>query len=268
MPFTTATGATYDSGEFARHLDDALLAADAAGFEARRQKARDSGLRRGLGISTYVEACGGGPPEWSTVSVNNDGRLTVLIGNQSNGQGHETAYTQLIAEQLGFDPSMISIVQGDSDLIARGNGTGGSRALPVGGVAVADAATKVSEKARLRAAELMEAADADVAFEEGRFTVVGTDKSMSLAEVAAESPDVEAFREDGRFQPAESTYPNGTHVAEVEIDPATGVSRIVSYVVVDDFGRVMNPMLVQGQVHGGIAPGHRPGVAGTNRVRS
>ena len=255
MPYKTATGLVYDSGAFQKNVDDALAVADWDGIPSRKAAARGKGRLRGIGLATYVEACGGGGPEWATIEVAKDGAVTILIGNQSNGQGHETAYKQIVADHLGVAPDAISMIQGDSERVARGNGTGGSRSIPVGGVAVADAATKVQEKARVRAADLMEAAVADVAYADGQFTIVGTDRSMTLAQIAARSPDPLAFNEDGSFKPPASTYPNGAHVCEVEIDPDTGVVDVVRYTVVDDFGKVLNPLLVAGQVHGGVAQG-------------
>ncbi|MCB9946248.1 MAG: xanthine dehydrogenase family protein molybdopterin-binding subunit [Rhodospirillaceae bacterium] len=253
MPYKTATGLVYDSGDFARNLDDAVAAADLAGAPARKATARAAGKLCGIGISTYVEACASGAPETAVVRVDRDGHVTVLIGTQTNGQGHETAYKQIIAEHLGVDSDAITIVQGDSDRIATGGGTGGSRSIPVGGASLADAALKVQAKARIAAADVMEAAPADVTFEDGRFRIVGTDRSVTLAEIAVHSDAATAFDETADFQPTASTFPNGAHICEIEVDLDTGRPQIVRYTVVDDVGRVMNPLLVEGQVHGGIA---------------
>ena len=255
MPYRTATGLTYDSGDFARNLDDALRLADWDGIGARRREAHARGRLRGIGLATYVEACAGGPRERAKVTVDRAGRVTVLIGTQTNGQGHETAYKQIVAESLGVAPEAIDVIQGDSDRIATGGGTGGSRSIPVGGASIADAALKIQEKAKIRAGELLEAAARDIAFEDGLFTVVGTDRSLSLSAVAARSADETAFDEAGEFKPPRSTYPNGAHVCEVDIDVETGEPQIVRYTVVDDFGTVLNPLLLAGQVHGGVAQG-------------
>jgi carbon-monoxide dehydrogenase large subunit len=255
MPYRTATGAIYDSGEFARNLDDAVARADRPGLAARKREAARQGKLRGMGIATYVEACGGAPGEVARLQVEQSGRVTVFIGTQSNGQGHETAYKQIIGEHLGVGPDAIDIVQGDSRRVPTGNGTGGSRSVPIGGAAIQGGALKIQEKARLRAAEILEAAAVDVVFADGRFAVVGTDRSLGLAEIAAAGETPIAFDETNDFSPSEATYPNGAHVCEIEIDRETGIVEIVAYTVVDDFGRVMNPLLVAGQVHGGIGQG-------------
>ncbi|MCA8932703.1 MAG: xanthine dehydrogenase family protein molybdopterin-binding subunit [Rhodospirillaceae bacterium] len=255
MPYTTATGLVYDSGEFQRNVDDAVKLADWDGFAARRAAAADRGKLAGIGLATYVEACGGGGPEWATVRVARSGDITVTIGTQSNGQGHETAYKQLVAEQLGVAPDRITVVQGDTTIIARGSGTGGSRSIPVGGASVNVAALAVQDRAKALAADYMEAAVADIHYEEGRFSIVGTDRSMTLADIAQRSPTEVAMEEQGSFKPPAATFPNGAHVVEVEVDPETGGVEIVRYTVVDDFGRVLNPLMLAGQVHGGVAQG-------------
>lgn len=255
MPFRTALGQTFDSGEFERNMDDALALADIAGFEERRSAARRRGRLRGIGLSTYIEACAGGPAEAAHIVVARTGEITVYAGTQSNGQGHETAYQQIVATHLGVAPERVRVIQGDTASILTGTGTGGSRSIPVGGAAVDVAARQVLEKARLRAADLMEAAVADVEAKNGRFTIVGTDRSMSFEEVAAASEEAVAFDERGSFAPPSPTYPNGAHVCELEIDPETGTVEILAYSVVDDFGVVLNPLLLEGQVHGGIAQG-------------
>ncbi len=255
LPYRTATGLVYDSGDFQRNLDDALALADTEGFAARKAASRTAGKLRGLGIATYVEACAGFGSEAAVMRVDRSGGVTVLIGTQSNGQGHETAYQQIVAEHLGVPPERVTVVQGDTDLIATGGGTGGSRSVPIGGAAVGDAALRIQAKAKARAAELMEAAVADVEFVAGRFAIVGTDRSLDLGEIAATAAEDIAFDETGGFKPPASTFPNGAHLCEVEVDPETGGVAVVGYTVVDDFGRVMNPLLVEGQVHGGIGQG-------------
>ncbi|SMH59048.1 xanthine dehydrogenase family protein molybdopterin-binding subunit [Azospirillum agricola] len=263
MPYATPMGQVYDTGEFARNLEDGLILADMAGLPARKAEARARGRLRGAGLSTYIEACSGGGPEQATVQVGGDGRVVLLIGTQTNGQGHETAYKQILADRLGVPPEDVEVVQGDTDRVTWGAGTGGSRSVPVGGSALAEGAAKVVRSAIPVAADLLETAEIDIEFAEGRFTVAGTDRSVSLKEVAAKAAAARsgtdqtgiAFSERARWSPPASTFPNGCHVAEVEIDPDTGTVEVVRYSVVDDFGTVVNPMLVIGQVHGGVAQG-------------
>ena len=255
IPYHTVFDLDYDSGDFPAHLDKALKIAGADGFEQRRQEAAARGKLLGIGLSCYIEACSGGPPENAHVTVANTGKVTVIIGTQSNGQGHETAYKQFVAEALGTDFDNIEIVQGDSDIVLTGGGTGGSRSVPVGGAAIDEATGSIIEKALVKAADAMEAAAADIEVENGTFTIAGTDRSMTFTELAKQSQDEIAFQESGGFAPPANTYPNGTHIAELEIDPETGVVTITRFTVVDDFGRILNPLLVQGQVHGGIAQG-------------
>ncbi|MBI1209698.1 MAG: molybdopterin-dependent oxidoreductase [Azospirillum sp.] len=258
MPFETALGSTYDSGDFARTLDTALAAGDAAGFPDRRAAAKLRGRLRGLGLASYIESCAGGGPELATLEVGGDGKVTVLIGTQSNGQGHETAYKQIVASRLGVAPDDITVVQGDTDRIRWGSGTGGSRSVPVGGASLAESVRKVIERATPKAAELLEAAAVDVEFRDGSFAIAGTDRTVSLRAVAAAAAPKgggPAFSEESRWRPPANTYPNGTHLCEVEIDPETGGVKVVRYTVVDDFGVVINPALVAGQVHGGVVQG-------------
>ncbi|MBV9861090.1 MAG: xanthine dehydrogenase family protein molybdopterin-binding subunit [Alphaproteobacteria bacterium] len=263
MPYKTALGLTYDSGEFARNMDQALAAADRAGFAARRAQSRARGRYRGLGHAVYIEQSGFPPDEFAELRFDPSGTLTVLMGTQSSGQGHQTAYAQLVAERLGLAPDRIKVVQGDTAAIAFGRGTGGSRSLPVGGAALTHAADKLIAKGKRIAAHLFEAAEADVAFEDGVFAVAGTDRRLGIEEVARaafnpaqQAPGVEpGFAESGHFTPPSPTFPNGCHVCELEIDPDTGHIEILRYVVVDDFGVVINPLLLAGQVHGGIAQG-------------
>lgn len=262
MPFKTALGQTYDSGDFNQTLTEALRLADLEGFEARRAAAAAMGKLRGLGMSSYIEACAGGSPENARLVMDEAGKLTIFIGTQSNGQGHATAYGQLAADALGLDIADITMVQGDTDRVRTGGGTGGSRSVPVGGVAVAKAADALIEKGKRLAAHLLEAAAADVEFADGRFTIVGTDRAVGLKEVAAKAkagqvPDGETpeLDGDGRFKPPAATFPNGTHIVELEVDPDTGGVTLERYIVVDDFGAVVNPLMLAGQVHGGIAQG-------------
>jgi carbon-monoxide dehydrogenase large subunit len=263
MPHTTPLGLSYDSGDFARNLDDALAKADAAGFAARRDEARRRGRLRGLGHAVYIEQSGFPPDEFAEARFDPSGTLTLLMGTQSSGQGHQTAYAQLASEKLGLPLDKIRVLQGDTAAIGFGRGTGGSRSLPVGGAALAQAADKLIEKGRKIAAHMMEAAEADIAFADGVFAITGTDRGVTIEAVAraAFNPSQlpsglePGFAESGHFTPPAPTFPNGCHVCEVEIEPETGLIEIVRYLVVDDFGTVINPLLLAGQVHGGIAQG-------------
>jgi carbon-monoxide dehydrogenase large subunit len=263
MPYRTPMKLEYDVGAFAHTLDMALDRADWNGFVGRRQAARASGRLRGIGIAYYIEACGGMVPESAEVRVDADGRIEVLIGSQSNGQGHETALAQIVADRLGVAIERVRVVQGDTDLIATGNGTGGSRGLPVGGVVCAQATDTLIEKGRRIAGEVLETAVADIRFASGSFEVIGTDRRLTLAEVATAALDPRHLRQDETpglsacetFSPNLRTYPNGCHVCEVEIDPETGATQVLHYTVADDFGTVVNPLLLAGQIHGGVAQG-------------
>jgi carbon-monoxide dehydrogenase large subunit len=253
MPFKTGMRMVYDSGRFARHLDAALRLADRDGFAGRKAASARGNRLRGLGHAYYIEACGFGVGDAATVRIDRDGGATVLVGNQSNGQGHETAYSQIVADRLGIDIGMVRVLQGDTDVIARGTGTGGSRALAEGGVACQRATDGVIAKGKQIAADKLEAALADIEFSAGQFRVAGTDRTLTLAE-AAEAAE-SGLSADDQFKGEVPTFPNGCHVCEVEIDRDTGQLEIVRYTVVDDFGTVVNPLLLQGQVHGGIAQG-------------
>lgn len=263
MPFTSPLGETYDSGEFAALLDAALDQVDWADRAARKAAARERGRLLGIGLAYYVEGCAAPRPEGAHLRINPDGNAVVTIGTQSTGMGHETAYAQLVAETLGIDIGAVSVVQGDTDLVATGGGSTGSRSLAIGGVALLDAAGRVRERARLVAAHLLEAAPADLDFAEGVFTVTGTDRSVEFTAVARAAhdypnlpPDLEPqLAASGAWQPSAKTYPNGAHVCELEIDPETGAVRLQRYLIVDDFGVAVNPLLVAGQVHGGIVQG-------------
>jgi carbon-monoxide dehydrogenase large subunit len=263
MPYQTPLGLNYDSGEFARNMDQALAAADFAGFPGRRAESRARGRYRGLGHAVYIEQSGFPPDEFAELRFDPSGALTVLMGTQSSGQGHQTAYTQLAAERLGVAPEKIRVLQGDTAAISFGRGTGGSRSIPVGGAALTQAADKLIAKGRRIAAHLFEAAEADVEFADGEFAVAGTDRRIGIEEVARaafdparQAPGVEpGFDESGHFTPPQPTFPNGCHVCEVEIEPDSGHIDILRYLVVDDFGTVINPLLLAGQVQGGVAQG-------------
>ena len=261
MPFTTAFGGTYDSGEFGRNMAEARDIADMGGFDKRRDAARQRGKRRGIGIAYYIEACASPAlgPENATLRVEDDETVTLLIGTQASGQGHETCFAQLVAEGLGVPFDQINMRQGDTAEIAQGGGTGGSRSMVAGGAAVTRAVKDVIDNARAIAAELLEVSGGDIEFADGRFTVAGTDRWKSLFDVAAaarkRSGETNGLKGAGEYQPEAPTYPNGCHIVEVEIDPDTGAIKLVAYTVVDDFGKVINPLLIAGQVHGGIAQG-------------
>lgn len=254
FPYMTPTGRHYDVGEFEGHLDRACDNADWAGFQVRLDQAREAGRLRGIGLATYIEACAFSGSEPAHVQLNPDGSATIFIGTQSNGQGHATAYAQLVAEKLDLDLSRISVHQGDTDMLATGGGTGGSRSIPLGGVSAARAGEDLADKIRRIAAQELEASEADIELVNGEARIVGTDRSIDFAAVAQAAPpeDVRGF---GEFRQQEATYPNGTHICEVEIDPETGHTEVVRYTIVDDFGVTVNPVLLAGQVHGGVAQG-------------
>ena len=255
MPYRTAVGQNYDSGDFAAHLGRAQELAGWTGFKARLAQSKKAGRLRGIGLSTYVEACGSNGPETATVRIERDGSATVLIGSQSTGQGHATAYAQLVAEHLGLPPERVAVVQGDTDRIASGVGTGGSSSIPCGGASLDAAAKKLADNLKELAGEALEAGAGDLEIADGSVRVAGTDRAISFAALAQRPDAGDRLRAADAFTPPQPTYPNGTHIAEVEIDPATGETRIVNYVVVDDFGATLNPLLLAGQVHGGTAQG-------------
>jgi len=263
MPYKTAMGLNYDSGNFTKNMDDALKTADFAGFPARKAQAKARGMLRGFGIATYIEQCGGGFDEAAEIRFDSGGGATVIIGSQSSGQGHATAYAQLASDGLGIPFDRVRVHQGDTDVVGFGRGTGGSRSLPVGGVAVTMAVKRIIDKGKTIAAHRLEAAEADLEFADGFYTVSGTDKRIAMTEVAQAAfnplqlpPGLEpGLDEKSHFLPAAHTFPNGCHACEIEIDPETGATKILRYVVVDDFGNVVNPLLLAGQVHGGVGQG-------------
>jgi carbon-monoxide dehydrogenase large subunit len=255
MPYTTATGKAYDSGDFAAHLKRAQEIGEWAGFARRHAASKKSGRLRGIGIATYIEACGSNGPDTAHVRLDADGGVTVLAGTQSTGQGHATAYAQIVADHLALAPDRVRVSQGDTDEIATGTGTGGSSSIPCGGASVAGAAEKLADNLKQLAADALEAGVGDLEFADGLVRVVGTDRAVSFA-VLARRPDAAGrLATEHAFVPQAATYPNGTHLAEVEIDPETGACRLVNYVVVDDFGVSLNPLLLAGQVHGGTVQG-------------
>ena len=267
LPYDTGFVFTYDTGEFEVVMDKAVEAADRAGFSARQAAALEQGKLRGLGMACVIEIAGGPLPvpneESAAIHFESDGGVTVAMGTHSHGQGHETAFRQIASELLGLDFDQISIAYGDTDVVHHGKGTFGSRSISVGGVALQRAAEKIIDKAQRIAAHLLETAEADIRFDDGHFVVEGTDRSITLTDVAKAAYSAArlptgmeiGLAENAIVLPPGPTYPNGCHVCEVEIDRDTGVVEIVNYVVVDDCGRMLNPMMVKGQVHGGIAQG-------------
>ncbi len=276
-PYQTPVLVEYDSGNPRACLDRVVELADVAGFPARREASARAGKYRGLGFSTYVEACGlapsrlagqlgarGGLYESATVRVHPTGQVTVLIGTHNHGQGHETTFAQIVSDKLGVPFDQVDIVFGDTDKVQFGMGTYGSRSLVVGGAALSKASDKVILKARKIAAHLLEAAEQDIVYENGKASVTGTDRGKTFAEIAGAAyvphnypletlePGLE---EQAYYDPVNFTYPGGAHVAEVEIDPDTGVVTLAAYTAVDDVGTVINPMIVEGQIHGGIVQG-------------
>ena len=256
MPYKTPTARVYDTGDFAAHMTRAVEQADWKGFPARLKAAKKAGKLRGIGLGVYIEACGGGSPEPAYVTLEKDGSATVKIGTQSNGQGHETAYAQLVSQHLDLPLDKIRVKQGDTNDTPTGSGTGGSRSIPVGGAGVARAAELLAGNIKTLAAQALEAGTGDLEIVDGRVKIAGTDRSISYAEIAAlPGAKKEMLSTVAEFKPPEATYPNGTHSCEIEIDPETGESRIVNYVIVDDFGVTLNPTLLAGQIHGGAAQG-------------
>jgi len=277
FPYQTPMAVQYDSGDYPGCLDAALKASDYAGFETRRAASQKVDKLRGIGISTYIEACGIAPSavagalgaraglyEVGVVRVHPTGTITVLTGTHSHGQGHETTFAQIVADALGVPMESIEVVHGDTAMIPFGMGTYGSRSLAVGGSAILKAVDKIVAKSKKIAAHLLEAAEADIEFKDGKFSVAGTDRSKTLGEIALAAyvphnypiETVEpGLDETAYYDPKNFTFPAGTHICEVEIDPQTGSVTVVKFTAVDDVGRVINPMIVEGQVHGGVVQG-------------
>jgi aerobic carbon-monoxide dehydrogenase large subunit len=256
MPHRTVAEVTYDCGDFERNMADALALAKWDGFPARRRAAAARGLLRGIGISNCLEAGSFGPGQKAWVDVDANGFVTVLIGTQSSGQSHATVYSQIVAETLGIALQDVRIVQGDTDAVPGGDGTGGCRSMVIDGSALQVTLRAVIEKGRRFAAASLEAAEEDINFANGQYRVVGTDRVISFQAVAgAASAAGEALEAVESFQPPTNTFPNGCHICEVEVDPDTGATEVVSYIMVHDAGRILNPMIVEGQLHGGVAQG-------------
>ncbi len=252
LPYKTALGDTYDSGDFETVMRKGMEKADWKGFAARRAQSAAKGKWRGIGMATYVEKCSGGSPETIKAQFNDDATITLYTGNQTNGQGHETALSQIASAKLGIDMERIRIVQGDSDVVPEGF-TGGSRTIAINGAATIGVADKIIAKGKPLAANLLEASAADIEYNDGSFRIVGTDRSVSLFDVAKANKGV--LDDDFTRTPEADTYPNGCHICELEVDPDTGTLEILNYSVMDDFGRALNPLLLQGQIHGGVGQG-------------
>ncbi len=277
FPHQTPVILTYDAGDYNASLKKALELADYKGFAKRKRESARDGKLRGIGLSAYIEACGIAPSQavgslgagvglWESaeVRVNPTGSVEVLTGSHSHGQGHETTFAQLVSERLGIAIDNISIVHGDTDIVQFGMGTYGSRSGAVGMSAIVKALDKVEAKAKKVASHLLEAAEGDIVFKDGKFTVAGTDRSVAWGDVALNAYTAHKFsgqelepglKETSFYDPTNFTFPAGCHVCEVEVDPDTGHTEIVNWTAVDDFGVIVNPMIVEGQVHGGIAQG-------------
>ncbi len=277
FPYDTPVALTYDIGDYEATLDQAMQASDYAGYAARKAESAKNGKLRGRGLISYIEACGIAPSnvagalgaraglyEAATIRVNPTGSVSVLTGSHAHGQGHETTFAQVVSDMLGISYDSVDVIHGDTDKIPFGMGTYGSRSIAVGGAAIVGAVDKIINKGRRIAAHLMEASEADVVFENGEFKVMGTDKQVGFGDVALTAyvphnypletlePGLE---ETAFYDPKNFTYPAGCHICEVEIDPETGVVEIASFTAADDFGRIINPMVVEGQVHGGLVQG-------------
>jgi carbon-monoxide dehydrogenase large subunit len=277
FPYATPVGLTYDIGNYAAHLDKAMKLADVAGFKGRQAASKAKGKLRGLGYSCYIEACGLAPSniagalgaraglfEAGEVRVHPTGTVTVFTGSHSHGQGHETTFAQVVAGKLGIPVENVEIVHGDTGRVPFGMGTYGSRSLSVGGTAIVKAVDKIIAKGKKIAAHLLEAADTDIVFENGEFKVTGTDKKVAFGNVALTAYVPHNYpldklepglNENAFYDPTNFTYPSGSYVCEVEVDPETGKTRVDRFTAVDDFGNIVNPMIVEGQVHGGLCQG-------------
>jgi carbon-monoxide dehydrogenase large subunit len=277
FPYETPVGMSYDYADHEATLALALQKSEWAGFEARRADAAARGKLRGIGVSTYVEVAGGTPSkvigqqggrggraESAQVRVHPSGVVTVFSGSHSHGQGHETTFAQIVSKRLGVPLDQVRVVQGDTDQVPYGRGTAASRSLVIGGSAIVKAMDKVIHKGRKIAAHLLEASDSDISFEEGQFRVVGTDRALAFRDIAKAAYTLHDFPidklepgldETAFYDPFNWTFPSGCHICEVEVDPATGVVRLERVVAVDDVGEVINPMIVHGQIHGGLAQG-------------
>ncbi len=277
FPYQTPVALQYDVGDYPACMDKAQSLGDVAGFADRKAASEAKGLKRGIGYSSYIEACGIAPSniagalgaraglfECGEIRVHPTGSVTVFTGSHSHGQGHETSFAQVVAARLGLDPEQVDVVHGDTGRVPFGMGTYGSRSISVGGAAIMKALDKIETKAKKIAAHLLEASDTDIDFANGEFTVRGTDKKVAFGTVALTAYVPHNYpldklepglNETAFYDPTNFTFPAGTYICEVEIDPATGVTRVDKFTAVDDFGTIINPMIVEGQVHGGLAQG-------------
>ena len=263
MPYQTGLIFNYDSGDFPAVFEQSLALADYSAFETRRAEAATRGKLRGMGIAYAIEQAAAPIEEFAEIRFDDQGHCTILLGTLNQGQGHDVTFKQLINEQLGLPLEGITLMQGDTDVVQHGRGTFGSRSAGNGGAALHMAGERVIEKGKTIAAHMLEAAEADMVFDNGTFTVAGTDRDIALQEVAktayglmALPPGIEpTLTATAAFKPKAPTFPNGCHLCELEIDPETGTTEFISYVVVDDVGTVINPLLLKGQIHGGISQG-------------
>ncbi len=263
MPYKAPLGPVYDCGEFARNMQIALDASDYTGFAARQAESRKAGKLRGIALVNAIEQAAGPVPEYAEIRFQPSGSAMLLLGTKTHGQGHETSFKQILHEKIGIDPTDVHFIDGDTDRVAFGMGSNGSRSMVTGGSALVLAADKIIDKGKKIAAHMMEVAVGDIEFEDAKFTVAGTDRSVTLKQVA-----MAAFQparlpkgiepgliESATYAPELATWPNGCHVCEVEVDPETGSVQLLSYLVVDDVGTVVNPLTLAGQIHGGVAQG-------------
>jgi aerobic carbon-monoxide dehydrogenase large subunit len=263
MPFRSAAGMSYDTGDFRALFDDVIEKADIKGFKARKAASRKAGKLRGLGVGCFLEVTAPPTNEMGGVRFEKDGTVTIITGTLDYGQGHATPFAQVLVKSLGVPFEAVRLVQGDSDVLIAGGGTGGSKSIMASGSAILEASAKVIARGKQIAAHVLEASEVDVAFSHGRFSIVGTDLGLGIMDLAKRLHDgltlpdglPQSLNVDHVFKEAPSAYPNGCHVAEVEIDPATGVTEVVRYIAGGDFGTVVNPLLVAGQVHGGVVQG-------------
>ena len=264
MPFAACSGVTYDSGDFHGVFNKALEISDHANFAKRKKESRKRGKLRGIAVGSYLEVTAPPGVELGKIVFEDDGAVKLITGTLDYGQGHATPFAQVLCAQLGVPFESVKLVQGDSDIVRTGNGTGGSRSITASGMAIVEASKLVVEKGKRAAAHLLEASEADIEFAGGRFTIAGTDRAIDIIELARRLRENKGKLPEGvpssldvdhTTEAVPSTFPNGCHVAEVEIDPDTGVVQIVRYTGVNDFGTIVNPMLVAGQMHGGVAQG-------------
>jgi len=262
MPFESASGMVYDCGDFPGLFDETLARADVAGFKQRKRESKKRGLLRGIGVGCYVETTAAGTQEMGGIRFNDDGTVTIVTGTLDYGQGHAATFAQVLTEKLGVPFERIKLLQGDSDQLVTGGGTGGSRSAMLSGTAVMQAADKVIAQGKELAAHVLEASSGDIEFQNGNFAIVGTDRAIGIMELAQRAREIKlpgaasaTLDVTHVTDPVPGTYPNGVHVAEVEVDPETGDAKVVKYTAVNDFGTVLNPMLVEGQIQGGVVQG-------------